>query len=159
MKYANRKRGKLAKSRGDIFETEINLSCYINGASPIQIPSGCKWRKTPTGVRAVPEKTPFDFVIALHGKCAFFDAKSTDAVGFGFSLIKPHQVAKLLELERQGFNSGYLIKFTKFDSQIAFFTSSQLIKLKPRESLKLEDGAIHFGTDLKSSLLRIFVKG
>lgn len=133
--------GHKAKNNGDRFELLLQKKCSQEKISFIKIPSGCKWVRTNSGVRPIPIKTPFDFIIAKNGKAVFFDAKSLSNSSLTYSKIKAHQIDKLVEMEEQNFLAGYVVCFEE-EKVIVFFTSSTLKKLKPRHSIESGDGLI-----------------
>lgn len=91
-------------------------------------------------------KSDYDFKLILPplGICVFLDAKSTEDTKFVYSKLVPHQVGALLEIQRAGCLSGYLIWFRTIN-RVIFFDAEKLDKLQPRESLLPENG-----TDLGS---------
>lgn len=149
--------GKKAKSKGDVFELILSSRAKSEKISFVKIPSGCAWRKTNFGVKPVPVRTPFDFVIGKNAKAVFFDAKCMGDDRFTYSLIKQHQVQKLLELEQQNFRSGYVIFFDTVD-RVEFFSASQLMAVKRRESLKSGEG-MFLGSIQNFSLLPLLDTG
>jgi penicillin-binding protein-related factor A (putative recombinase) len=106
------------------------------------------------GVRAIPTKTPFDFVMCRDGIAVFFDAKSTSAKTFAASAIQLHQLYHLARVENAGFRSGYVVYFQETD-EVVFFSASQLAKLKRGDSLKPDDG-LQLGSALTLTLLPLF---
>ena len=126
-----------AKQAGNAFESIVTTHAIHIGAELTQMPSGCRWVMN----RAIPIKTPFDFILAYRGEVVLFDAKTTKQGGFVYSKITPHQLDSLFALECQGIRAGYLIWFRETD-QISFVKASALKALKPRCSLKAEDGLI-----------------
>ena len=149
--------GKKAKAKGDIFELILQSQSKRDKISFVKIPSGCAWRRTQFGVKPMPVATPFDFMCGKTGRAIFFDAKQMGNDRFNYSLIKQHQVRKLLELEQQNFCAGYVIYFDTVD-RIEFFTATQLIAVKRRESLKVGEGLL-LGSVQNFSLLPLFNLG
>lgn len=143
--------GAKAKHIGKLFEGIVLAACYSNRIVPIQIPTGCKFVRGYGGMRPIPQKSDFDFIIVKNKSAAFIDAKTTNDTTFTYSEITPHQVHKLAAIEKQGFNAGYLVWFRKVDNRIVFFTASKLLALKKGESLKVDDG-YDLGTDLTKKL-------
>lgn len=102
----------------------------------IKIPSGCRWV---SGVKAVPVKTPFDFVLIKGGKSIFCDAKTTLDKTWSYSSNDPKQVHWLSECAKGGCRAGYIVNFRSI-SKIIFFSVEKLSGLRPRESLSPEQG-------------------
>lgn len=149
--------GAKAKNNGDAFERLIEKKCTQESIFFIKIPSGCKWVKTPYGVRPVPIRTPFDYIILKNGSAVFFDAKSLSNSALSHSKIKPHQMDKLVDIEKQKFISGYIVHFVE-ENKIEFFISSKLKNLRPRNSLYVGDG-VELGNKEDFSLLPLLENG
>lgn len=146
--------GKKSKHEGKKFENELVTACVLNNISCVQIPMGCRPVKSYNGIKLIPQKSDFDFVLASNKCAVFIDTKSTNDTTFKHSEITPHQVKKLLDLERQGFLAGYLVKYRAHENRIVFYKASELNALKKGESLKVDDG-IQLGSDLKNSIVWI----
>jgi recombination protein U len=146
--------GLQAKRNGDNFEALIERACIRDRVKLVKIPSGCRWVRTRAGVRPIPQKTPFDFMACFDGRAIYFDAKSLSKNSFPYSAVEPHQVKELLEIEAQKFVSGYVIRFQE-SNQVAFFPATVLNAMRPRESIRHEDG-IDLGDGLKFSLMKLF---
>ena len=149
--------GLKAKNNGDYFERILETKCMREQITFVKIPSGCKWVRTNVGVRPVPVKTPFDFVMCKDGKSVYFDAKCVSTNTFSHSKLKGHQIDKLFEIEQQNFIAGYIIHF-KEENKIVFFTSSTLKNLKPRHSLNSECG-LFLGSVESFSLIPLLMLG
>lgn len=129
--------GRIAKIKGEQFENMIKYHMSkLNGATIVQIPSGCKWV---TGFKAISVQTPFDFFACFDGLSFAFDAKTLDSITFSKSRIKPHQAEILYRLQKSKISAGYLVWFRPVD-KVVFFMASQLIELKKGCSLKVMDG-------------------
>jgi hypothetical protein len=149
-----KKKGLKAKRSGQRFEEIVKIPASRDGIEVIQIPSGARWVPMRGGVRAIPTKTPFDFVMCRDGIAVFFDAKSTSAKNFTASSIQLHQLYHLARVENAGFRSGYVVYFQGTD-EVVFFSASQLASLKRGDSLKSSDGLM-LGSALTLSLLPLF---
>lgn len=141
---------KSTKGIGNAFENILEIPAKRSGISVVKIPSGVKWVMR----RAIPVKTPFDFMFCRDGVAVFLDAKSTSSSNFSKSMITDHQLSSLLELERQGFRAGYVVFFRGID-RVVFFSATQLNSLFPRESLKPGQG-MDLGSALTLELLPLF---
>lgn len=128
-------RGAKAKVVGQWFENILSVACTREGIAFEQIPSGCKW----VGKRAIPAKTPFDFIASKDSRAILFDAKTVNVETFSKSACKEHQVESLFRFEVSGLTAGYIVWFRGSDS-IVFFKASQLKNLAPRRSLRISDG-------------------
>lgn len=137
-KMQNQKRGLIAKKSGDGFEAFIKAACYTRGWGMIEIPSGCEWV---SAHKARPVKTPFDFVLVKQGICVFGDAKTSLANSFSYSMVDPNQKKWLAYTESFGHISGYLVNFRTLE-QTVFFSAKQLSSLRPRQSLKPDNGLL-----------------
>ena len=136
--FTRMRAGLYAKKAGDWFETWLETACKRHGWAIVKIPSGCRWV---ANGKAIPVKTPFDFVFAKNGVSIFGDAKTTKAVNWSFSETDPWQLENLLKLEKTGNISGYIVNFRE-QSKTVFFSSKQLSGLKPRCSLSPDDGIL-----------------
>lgn len=150
----NKLRGRLAKRNGFNFEANVESACRQDRVALVRIPDGCRQVYRGGRTALIRVFSPFDYCAVLQGRVIFFDAKTTSDGAFGRSKITPHQLESLLETEQAGCTSGYLVRFTEHE-RCAFFTASKLASLKPRESLKPEDG-IDCGPDFRPSLLPVF---
>jgi hypothetical protein len=128
-------RGAKAKASGRLFENILAAHCDALGIKFEQLPSGCRW----IGKRAIPAKSPFDFIMSKNGVAVVFDAKSIDAKTFGKSLCKPHQVESLFGFEVSGLTAGFIVWLRAID-EVVFFPAGKLKALAPRCSLKPCDG-------------------
>ena len=85
-------------------------------------------------------KTPFDFILAYRGEWFFSTPKrQSRAVSCTLKSRLTNWIRSLLWMP--GHRAGYLIWFRETD-QISFVKASALKALKPRCSLKAEDGLI-----------------
>lgn len=139
MKMITQKRrvaGLRAKRVGEDWERLLEGGAWRYGAKVIRIPSGCRWI---TAGRAKPVKTPFDFCLIKGGKSVYLDAKTTLGAAWSYSENDPNQIHWLSQCSAGGCKAGYLISFRTL-KMIVFFTVEQLSGLRPRTSLKPEDG-------------------
>jgi penicillin-binding protein-related factor A (putative recombinase) len=134
------KKGYKAKKIGEYFENLILFFAKGQRIAIIKIPEGCKVVKNRFG-KLIPLliKSPFDFFIVKSGKVACFDTKTIESGNFSFSEINQNQIRELLNIEQQGISSGYLI-FYRDRNRIVFYKASIVQSIKPRESLKEEQG-------------------
>ena len=147
---ANRLRGRKAKKNGKIFENHVFNCAKAQGFAVFHVEDGCQRLSKE---RTVPVKQMCDLVIGKHGKAVFFDAKTVETGNFTFSDIKTNQVEPLSEFEAMGFVSGYVIEFKQYN-KTSFFSAGHLLRMKPRESLKPEQGLIiGEGNDVNLDLL------
>lgn len=145
------KSGKLAKDMGNAFESIFELTCRMSGVLATRIPDGCRMIRTRMGA-VIPRRvaTPFDYLITKQGLSACIDCKTVDTGNFSYSMLSEHQIKSLIAIYRSGVSAGYIVWFRKID-KVVYFRASQLNSLKPRESLKPEDG-IQLGFSISFSL-------
>lgn len=136
--FVNRRRGLVAKTSGDWFESLLSNACERRRWVSIKIPSGCQWV---SATRAKPVTTPFDFVFTKGGRSIFGDAKTTNEKNWSYSKTTPHQLYWLRRIEVSGNIAGYVVNFRE-QNQTVFFTAGQLSGLRPRQSLKPDDGIL-----------------
>lgn len=135
----------LAKTRGDWFESCIEVQGRLESVEVVKIPQGAQWfRRHDRQMDLKPVKTPFDFFAVFSGKAVFFDAKTTDDTNFTYSTINQLQVSSLLRIERKGCRAGYLIHY-RITDEIWFVPASALAEVKPRGSINLSANAIFVG--------------
>lgn len=137
----NRKRAGLrAKTHGEGFENFFFHSCHRAGIYVIRFPNGCRACRTRTGIKFLPVKTPFDFIlIGPTNKVGYVDTKTCESVNFQYSDCTEHQVNVLYDLAMKGFVAGYVVHFKKHN-RVVFFSAIQLFSLKRRESLSWDEG-------------------
>ncbi len=153
--------GKRAKAEGDSFEHFVEKHARISGINFVKVPMGARMVRGMGGMKMIPIRTPFDYVLAKLGVATFIDAKSTSEGTFKHVLVKEHQLQALLGLERAGFTAGYLVNFRKWN-RIVFFSATQLSDLRMREGLKPEEGLCIgslYTMDLKLILRPVATKG
>ena len=136
LKDKRRLSGLRAKRAGESWENLLESSAWRAGCKVIRIPSGCRWV---SGVKAVPVKTPFDFVLIKAGKSIYCDAKTTLEKNWSYSSNDPQQIASLSECAKGGCRAGYIVNFRSL-KKIIFFSVEKLSGLRPRESLSPEQG-------------------
>lgn len=146
--------GKIAKLEGEALEARIEPLARQIGAIAIKIPNAAKTIKVKGILRVVRAKSPFDYMIAKFPQVVYFDCKSINAATFPASLVTPHQLDLLLQLELNGFSAGFLINFRKLQ-WVSFVKASTLQKLKKGESVSSYDG-VHLGTSSNFSLAGLF---
>lgn len=146
--------GHKARSHGDFAEKMIYQACLKEKILALQIPTGAKIRKFGGRLVPIPIKTPFDFILYLNGKSVTLDIKFIEGDHFNYSWITPHQVESLLKIQETKNEAGYLIFFEKIN-QVVFFPASQLSSLKPRQSLKPQEGIL-IGSILAFNLSLLF---
>jgi len=146
--------GHIARSHGSFAESMIRMSANKENIVAIQIPTGAQIRKIQGRLVACPIRTPFDFVLYKVGKTVTLDIKFTENTNFKYSLIVDHQVESLMRIQQTNQTAGYLVFFEKCN-RVVFYFASQLIALKPRESLKPDDG-INIGSMLALNLSLLF---
>lgn len=154
--YANRKKrlaGKIAKIEGDNFEESLDRWANKINASLTRVPNGCKNVMIRGRLTLIRIKSCFDFILTKNKQMIAFDAKSIHVDTFARSRINYDQLKELEKIHSQGFKAGYLIYFRKAQ-KIRFVCVTELLKLKPRESVGIESG-IDLGTSssLNFSLL------
>lgn len=133
--------GFKAKQAGDYFESLFSFFAIKAKATVIKLPDGCKRVFYNGKIKLLPMQTPFDYILAKNGKTIFLDCKTIEDSNFSFSKLTTHQVDSLFSLEKKEVLSGYLIYYRKVN-KIIFYKASVLKKLKPRESLKEQDGLV-----------------
>lgn len=135
--------GKRAQRGGEQFENEFRSACARSGVHALRFPNGCKTVRAPKGIKLIRVPTPFDWILSFSRTSGYIDTKTTAEKGFPHAKIEDHQVVEMLALEREGHRSGYVVHFTSLPAgPIVFFTATILFALKPRTSLKVEDGVI-----------------
>jgi hypothetical protein len=137
-KTIHQRQGLLAKRNGQDFEDLIEISCRLCGWGWVKIPSGCKWV---SGTRAIPVKTPFDFVLFNQSHSVYLDAKTVVDNAFSYSKIDDNQLKWLSHVERFEHVAGYLVNFSELNKTV-FFSAKQLSSLRPRQSLKPDNGLL-----------------
>lgn len=130
--------GHRARNFGQSFEDHFKKTVEQNGGICVKIPSGGRVVGTGHKKIFVKMKSPFDFVVAKDGLACVLDCKTLEADTFPFSAIKRHQLKSLYECSRH-IPSGYVVWFRVSD-QVCFFPSELLLALKPRQSLRPQDG-------------------
>lgn len=148
----NRIRGLKAKRAGDSWENVFESSAWRAGCKVIKIPSGCRWV---AANRAVAVPTPFDFVIMKAGKSIYLDTKSTMDANWTYSMNDPQQLHWLGECAQAGHKAGYVVNFQSI-RKVVFFSIYLLAGLRPRESLKPEQGYQLSGDDDRLNLGGLF---
>lgn len=131
--------GKKAQKEGKSFELKLIDMAHLEGWASLHIKPAARPIKTPVGLKLIFEKSTIDHVFGKNGKAIFLDAKTCEAKTFCKSLIKQHQLDKLLEFERNGFATGYLVYFRK-QNEICFFSAKILSELLVGKSLRPADG-------------------
>lgn len=134
--------GKKAKSYGDMFEGIFETQCLLNKLEFVRIPDGAKVVGSGKFQKIIRVKSPFDYIVSNQVFAAFIDTKTTDKDRFAFSDINQSQVDELGKLDKAG-PSGYVIWYREINC-VVFYTTETLVNLRPRQSLKFEDG-LHLG--------------
>lgn len=139
--FNRRLAGRIAKAKGQNFETQLILQGKKTFWTCIQIPDGCKQVSKDKMFRI---KSPFDFVFANllnQTSIIFCDAKTTDAKTFPPGKIKEDQLTELMKFaEMTNVASGYIVNFEKLGI-VSFFSVAELEKsFKSRKGLKPDDG-------------------
>lgn len=150
-KKNNYLRGKKAQRVGKEFEQIIIRYCNREGiavkktdAILRQSATGQMWR----------ERAGCDFVLGYQSVAVFLDAKSIDSDRISHSFLKPHQIQDLSYWASHGFNSGLIVWFRE-KNIISFIPVSDLLKLNPGESIRVEQ-TIQLGTLFDFQLGRLF---
>lgn len=136
--FKRKKAGLFAKRAGEWFENWLESECSRKGWVVVKIPSGCEWVGHK---RAIPVRTPFDFIFVSGEFSIYGDAKTTLDKNFSYSQIKKHQLYWLNRIEKVGGVAGYVVSFRELDTAV-FFSAGVLSGLKPRCSLAISDGII-----------------
>jgi len=159
MPTTNRRRsGILAKQNGSSFENMFKTRCTYLKVACTRIPDSC--RRVGSGPRDLQQvKSPFDFIISFQGRAAIIDTKTTAEASFKRVLITEHQVEELVQHEKQGVSSGYVVHLRKV-SRVVFISAATLIKAtKNPESLTLDDdGVIDLGSLFDFDVRKIFLE-
>lgn len=140
---------------GSGFEGFFEASCNRQGFSWIHIPLGARIYGRDRFGKPLTHlvKAPFDYAIAgiLNGLpvAAYIDTKTVAGKSFPKSNIDDNQIDNLVNFERMGHPSGYLIYFREVQKIV--FVSAALIKeknsvIKPQDGKELGD---LFDFDLK----------
>jgi hypothetical protein len=133
------KAGLTAKRAGESFEQEFERMATLNNFSVIRIPDGCRQVRDRSGrMKLLRVRTPFDYLISKRGFHVCVDCKSTDGSTFPYSAITHHQIQTLQRISKDTL-SGYVVLFKEL-RKVVFFPSSRLWNLKPKTSLRPEDG-------------------
>lgn len=150
--------GVLAKQNGSSFENMFKTRCAYLKVACTRIPDSC--RRVGSGPRDLQQiKSPFDYIISYQGRAAIIDTKTTAAASFGKTLIAEHQVEELVQHERQGVSSGYVIHLRKV-SRVVFISAATLINAtKNPETMNLDhDGVIDLGSLFDFDVRKIFLE-
>lgn len=135
--------GHKAKGAGDAFETHFECTVRSKGCIIIKIPAGGRMVRVKPGkdgLKWIPKKAPFDYVMAKNNLSAFIDTKTTEGKAFKFSDIDQDQL-RWLTYGGDAVAAGYVIWFREVD-KVTFFNWAILKDLKPRESLKPDGGLL-----------------
>lgn len=135
----SRSSGLAAKRAGDYFEDVIAKYCMAQKIEFVKIPTGCKIVYTPRGLKPIFIQTPFDYILFKDGKSVCLDCKTVESGNFTFSMLKSHQVLSLHKISKQNINTGYVVYY-RDTGKVIFYNSTQLMNLKPRQSL--DQGAL-----------------
>lgn len=127
--------GRLAQSHGAGFERVFMQMCAMHRVGCVQIPAGCRT----AGKRLVRVKSPCDYVISYANVRTVIDCKSLEGGNFTFSHVVPHQLNTFRTLQ----SGGYVLRLK---DQVYFIPWQVLDKLKPRDSVNLED-CVHLGKE------------
>ena len=128
--------GIRSQNNGKSFELTIMHSVSKLKWGVLRIPDGCRSLGPQKLMRV---KSPFDFVFYKQSQAIFCDVKTTDQTNFPKSKIKSHQLAELLDLEKQGFHAGYIVRFAKINWCV-WFSAIKLAQCQHRGSMKPLDG-------------------
>jgi hypothetical protein len=144
--------GKLAKDAGTTFEMLFEAHCNRHQIGFVKIPDGCRRVRTSWGVKLVPVRTPFDFVICKQGMAAALDCKTINKTRFSYTALDLHQLEALAKISAH-IVSGYIIWYRESD-RVCFYTIEELRALKIKTSLKDSEG-LYLGRaeDLDPSLI------
>lgn len=128
--------GRRAQKEGKSFELHLIDMAHLEGFAVLHIKPAARWIRNPGQpmARPIPEKSTIDYVFGKDGQAIFLDAKSCDQNTFGKSLIKKHQIDKLVEFRDRGFACGYLVYFRKIN-RVCFFNATTVEAVKENESL------------------------
>ena len=146
--------GALSKKIGNGFENLFEAESIRSGIKTVRVPDGCRRIPHPGGVRLIPVKSPFDFILSYNGRAAFVDTKSIGAKYFSHNKITEHQMQALLCLERDGHVAGYVVNFDHW-KQVVFFPASRLNLTDPNNSMRVEDG-VPLGSVFQLRLRNLF---
>lgn len=108
-------RGLKAKRQGQSFENIFEVACRNHGLAVTRIPDSC--RRVGAN-KLIQTKSPFDFVISYAGRSAMIDTKSCDGKAFPYSKIDPRQVLNLVDHEKEGTLSGYVVWLREIDAVV-----------------------------------------
>jgi len=139
MNPINRNQGKKANLNGRQNENYIVSFMRLRDWECIRVPNGGRVVRTGMSKKLIHQKSPFDYVFVKAGRVIFTDVKHTEGNSFIFSKIKVHQLIELTKCEKAGFQSGYLVTFSKYKTT-RFFSASLMAQLKSRGSFSPEDG-------------------
>lgn len=142
--------GKKAYNNGQLFENMIRIAGAREGIHIINMPLGMKR----FGRKMHQIKTPFDMTLLMQGKAVFVDCKNFEGSRITYSMITPHQVSSLRQIEAAGHMAGYLVFLRECD-RVVFYRSSVLTTLTHGEGFGPEDGFV-LGTELDFRLTHLF---
>jgi hypothetical protein len=131
--------GKLAKTRGELFESRFESQCRFYGVTCVPIPDSCKVIGANKIIRVF---SPFDYVIGYGNRAGFVDTKTVLGGGFTYSMIHQKQVESLGKLTHCGV-SGYVINLS---GKVYFVSVEQLREVRPRSSIDF-DSALFLGNE------------
>lgn len=129
---ARRFSGWLAQREGDGFENLFRAFCTRKGVQCLRIPNGARIVRTPRGLKAIPIRSPFDWVLGFNGQAALIDSKSTGERTFSYSSIVPHQLEALEMLAPHVAASGYVVYFRQ-SHKVIFMPTALLRSIGPRQ--------------------------
>lgn len=141
MSFSRSRAGFRSKRNGQAFEEMVRYRATKIDATLIKIPDGCRRINSPGGIKLLPVKTPFDFVLMKRGYCITMDAKTVEEATFAYSQIDKQQLASLKTCDRDALRSGYLIWFRTPDL-VSFIDVKVLAEVRQRTSIDAHDGII-----------------
>ena len=150
MGITKRLAGRKAYHNGKSFEDLVRIAGLRENIHVIPMPLGMKR----VGRKCIPVKTPFDMTLLLNGKAVFVDCKSFELSRLTYSMLTPHQVMSLRQIEATNHIAGYLVFFRECD-RIVFFSASSLTTLTHGSGLGPEHG-LNLGTELDFKLSHLF---
>lgn len=145
--------GRLAKRRGQQFESLLCNTARATGWSVIDIPDGCIPLAHGRSIRV---KSPFDFVFIKGPRVLFCDAKTLAKPTFPRSQINHDQLVELEKPAQHGHKSGYIINLRQGIEIITYFVdTAKLFSVRHGSSLKPAD-MVFLGAATEINLERIF---
>lgn len=144
-----------SKREGNQFERLFERIAHMQGIAILRIADGC--RRVPGFKKIIPTKQPCDWILGYQGKAAVIDTKKQEKGNtFSHQKLDPNQIAKMMEMYRQGIIGGYVI-YQRSQNRLVFVHVLTLFNcLKMGLSVKLTEQVTELGSLENCDLKGIF---